>query len=155
MSENTDHVRAMIPPPLFFLGYLIGALIMNWIVPFPTPWGLTLRSIGGLIIIAGIFLIASAFSQMRNFHTTPDINKPTMALVTAGPYRFTRNPMYLGFFLIYLGFTLLAGTLWGFLIGPFLVWTITQAIIHTEEEYLLIKFKVDYIRYTSHVRRWI
>ncbi len=56
-----------------------------------------------------------------------------MALVTAGPYRYSRNPIYIGFLLIYLGFTLLAGTLWGLLLSPFLIGTVTQWIIHSEE----------------------
>jgi protein-S-isoprenylcysteine O-methyltransferase Ste14 len=76
-------------------------------------------------------------------------------LVTTGPYRFTRNPIYLGFLLIYLGFTLLAGTLWGLLLSPFLIGTVTQWIIHAEEAYLGRKFKEDYKAYSSRVRQWL
>ena len=155
MSENIDRAQVMVPPPLVFLGYLVGALILNWAVPFPTPWTLNLRIIGGLAVVAGILFIGSAFSQMRDVHTTPDTSQPTTALVTTGPYRFTRNPIYFGFFLIYLGFTLLAATLWGLLLSPFLLLTITRAIIHFEEEYLKNKFMDEYISYSSHVRRWI
>ena len=145
----------MVPPPLVFLGYLVGALILNWAVPFPTPWMLNLRIIGGLALAVGITLIGSAFSQMRNAHTTPDASQPTMALVSTGPYRFTRNPIYLGFLLIFLGFTLLAATLWGLLLSPFLVLTITRAVIYFEEEYLKNKFMDEYTSYSSRVRRWI
>ena len=100
-------------------------------------------------------LAGSAFSQMKKAHTTPDLRQPTTALVTAGPYRFTRNPIYLGLFLIYLGFTLLAGTLWGILLSPFLFWTVTNAIVRLEEEYLQQKFRDEYTGYLSRVRRWI
>jgi protein-S-isoprenylcysteine O-methyltransferase Ste14 len=155
MTENNDHAQVKVPPPLIYLGYLIGALIINWVIPFPTPLTFILRIIGGLAVIMGALLVGSAFSQMMNAHTTPDVSHPTTALVTAGPYRFTRNPIYLGFFLIYIGFTLLSGTLWGILLGPFLYWTVTNAIIHLEEEYLKKKFKDEYASYSTRVRRWI
>ena len=154
-EQNMDHAQVMVPPPLVFLGYLIGALILNWIIPFPAPWTFILRVVGGLAVIVGILLVASAFSQMMKAHTSPDPHEPVAALVTGGPYRFTRNPIYLGFFLIYLGFTLLAGTLWGLIASPFLLLTITNAVIHAEEIYLDGKFGEQYREYRSHVRPWI
>ncbi len=155
MSENNDRARVLVPPPFVFLGYLIGALLLNWIVPLPVPWTFISRVLGGLALLTGIMLAGSAFSQMKKAHTTPDLRQPTTALVTAGPYRFTRNPIYLGLFLIYLGFTLLAGTLWGILLSPFLFWTVTNAIVRLEEEYLQQKFRDEYTGYLSRVRRWI
>lgn len=92
-------------------------------------------------------------NEDRSYNT--ESSQPTNALVTTGPYRFTRNPIYLGFLLIYLGFTFLAGSLWGIVISPFLVWTVTHAIIHAEEEYLEKKFEDQYREYSSQVRRWI
>ena len=92
---------------------------------------------------------------MRKAHTQLIHVEPVTAFVTTGPYRFTRNPIYLGFFLIYLGFTLLAGTLWGLIASPFLVWTITQAVIRAEEIYLDEKFGEQYKQYRSRVRQWI
>jgi protein-S-isoprenylcysteine O-methyltransferase Ste14 len=154
-EQNIDHAQVMTPPPLVFLGYLIGALILNWLIPVPTPWTFALRIVGGVMIIAGFVLAGSAISQMRNEHTSPDPHQSVTALVTSGPYRFTRNPIYLGFFLIYLGFTLLAGTLWGLIESPFLIWTITSAVILAEETYLDIKFSEQYKEFRSHVRRWI
>ena len=154
-KQNTDHAQVMVPPPLVFLGYLIGALILNWIVPFPAPWTFVLRLVGGLAIIGGILFVGSAFLQMRKSNTPVDPREPVTAFVTSGPYRFTRNPIYLGFFLIYLGFTLLAGTLWGLIASPFLIWTITQAVIHAEEIYLTEKFGEQYKQYRSRVRQWI
>ena len=53
-KQNTDHAQVMVPPPLVFLGYLIGAMILNWIVPFPAPWTFILRLVGGFAIIGGI-----------------------------------------------------------------------------------------------------
>jgi protein-S-isoprenylcysteine O-methyltransferase Ste14 len=153
-EQNIDHAQVMIAPPLVFLGYLIGVLTLHWIVPLPTSWTSPLRILGGLLVTAGLFLGGSAISQMTKAHTSPDPHQPTTALVTEGSYRFTRNPIYLGFLLIYLGFTLLAGTLWGLIASPFLLWTILHAVIHAEEDYLESKFGEQYTAYRSRVRRW-
>ena len=155
MTENADHPHLFLPPPAIFAGYLVGALILQWAVSFPTPWPLLLRILAGVLILAGIGLVGSAFSEMFKAHTTPDAQQPSTALVTSGPYRFTRNPIYLGFFLIYLGFTLLAGTLWGLLLSPFLTGTVTRWIIHVEEAYLGAKFKVEFPQYCSRVPQWL
>jgi len=154
-KQNTDHAQVMVPPPLVFLGYLIGAFILNWIVPFPAPWTFILRLAGGLAIIGGILFVGSAFLQMQKSNTPVDPREPVTAFVTSGPYRFTRNPIYLGLFLVYLGFTLLASTLWGLIASPFLIWTITQAVIHAEEIYLTEKFGEQYKQYCLRVRQWI
>ncbi len=154
-EQNKDHAQVMAPPPLIFLGYLIGALVINWIIPFPEPWIFELRIVGGLMVIAGFLLGGSAIFQMRKANTPVDPRETVKALVTSGPYRFTRNPIYLGFFAIYLGFTLLACTLWGLIASPFLYWTVTQAVIHAEEIYLDEKFGEQYKEFRSRVRRWI
>jgi protein-S-isoprenylcysteine O-methyltransferase Ste14 len=155
MSDTTDHAQVALPPPLIFLGYLLSALILHWAVPLPTPWPVPLRIVGGLLIILGLLLAASAVSKMRKAHTSSDPHRPVTAIVTNGPYRFTRNPIYLGFLLIYLGFTLLAGTIWGLLLSPFLIGTVTNWIVHAEETYLGDKFKDEYANYSTRVRRWV
>ncbi len=155
MTENLDHAQVLVMPPMVFLGYLIGALALNWAVPFPIPWVTPPRIIGGLLVVAGFLLSSAALRQMMKAHTSPDPHRPATTLVLDGPYRFTRNPIYLGFLMIYLGFTLLVVTLWGILLSPFLIWTITQAVIHAEEDYLEDKFTEQYKDFKSHVRRWI
>ena len=155
LSSDSDHPQLILPPPLIFLGYLISAIVLERIVPFPTPWPLPLRFLGGVLVIAGVLLVGSAFSELVKAHTTPDPRQPSTALVITGPYRFIRNPIYLGFLLIYLGFTLLAATLWGLLLSPFLVGTVTRWIIHAEEAYLGRKFKEEYQAYYSRVRPWV
>ena len=154
-EQNLDHAQVRVAPPMVFLGYLIGALILNWAVPFTEPWISALRIMGGMIVVAGFLLAGLAVSQMMKLHTSPDPHQSVSTLVTGGPYRFTRNPIYLGFFLIYLGITLLVGTLWGLIASPFLLLTITNAVIHAEETYLDGKFGEQYKEYRLRVRRWI
>lgn len=155
MASNTDHAQVAFPPPFLFLGYLAGALVLNWLVPFLLPWLFPLRILGAVLLVGGLSLGFTAIREMRRMHTTPDARQPVATLVTGGPYRFTRNPIYLGFLLIYLGITLLVGTLWGLLLSPFLIWTATRLIIHAEEDYLGSKFADEYRAYCSRVHRWV
>ncbi len=155
MTEKMDHPQVMVAPPLVFLAYLLGALAMNWVLPLPTPWTPTLRIVGAVVLFLGLVLGGSAISQMRRADTSPDPRQPVTAFVVEGPYRFTRNPIYLGFLLIYLGITLIVGTVWGIIASPFLVRTVTDAVIHMEEKYLDEKFGETYREYRSRVRQWI
>ncbi len=155
MAEVTDHVHLVLPPPVIFLGHLLSALILQWVVPLPLPWPLPLRILGGALLLGGFALAAAAVREMRKLHTTPDPKQPVSTLVTTGPYRFSRNPIYLGMLLTMLGFTLLAGTLWGLLISPFLIGTITRSVIRPEENYLQGRFDGQYNLYRTLVRRWL
>ena len=124
-------------------------------LPLPVPWLGFMRALGGLMVIAGLFLAASAIRLMVKAHTSPDLHSPTTALVTDGLYAHSRNPIYLGLFGIYLGFGVMAGTLWGILLGPFLWLTVDRAIVHAEEAYLQKRFAAFYSQYTARVRRWL
>ncbi len=155
MAGTNDRPDIPFPPPVLFLGYLVGAIVLQWLVPFPFPWPIPFRILGGVVLIGGFLLAASAVREMRRMHAAPDRHQPVAALVTTGPFSFTRNPIYLGFLLIYLGFTILAGTIWGIILSPFLIGTVTQWVIHAEENYLDDKFGDEYAAYRSHVRRWL
>lgn len=156
MPGTPDHVQLPLQPPLYFLGYLLSAFVLQWIVPLAyAPWILPLRVVGGVLVIAGLVLGGSAISAMRRAQTTPDPHQPTTALVTDGPYRLTRNPIYLGFLLDYVGFTLLDATLWGLLLSPFLIGTVGRQVIRLEETYLRGKFTAQYEDYFARVRRWV
>jgi len=91
----------------------------------------------------------------RRAGTTPNPTKPTTALVLRGPYRFTRNPMYLGFAALYLGVTLLVNSLWPLLLFPAVVGLVQGRVIAREEAYLEAKFGNEYRAYKMRVRRWL
>jgi protein-S-isoprenylcysteine O-methyltransferase Ste14 len=154
MAEASNHVRLILPPPLIYLGHLLSALILQWVVPLPLPWPLPLRILGAVVLLGGVALAGAAVREMRKLHTTPDPRQPVVILVTTGPYRLSRNPIYLGMLLAFLGFTLLAGTLWGVLIAPFLIGTLTRSVIRPEENYLQGRFDGQYNLYRTLVRRW-
>jgi protein-S-isoprenylcysteine O-methyltransferase Ste14 len=81
--------------------------------------------------------------------------KPTTALVTNGPYRFTRNPMYLGMLLLYTAVACWLEFVWPLLLSPVLVWLLGAQVIKREERYLERKYGDEYRRYQMQVRRWL
>jgi len=155
MTGHTHHAKVRFPPPLVFLGNLVAALVLNWFLPIPAPWPVQARLLGGVLIVGGLLLGGFAVSRMHAARTSPDPDQPTTSLIIEGPYRLTRNPIYLGFALIILGGTFLAGTLWGMFLAPFLVATVTRVIIRAEEQYLQATFAGRYSEYRSRVRQWL
>ena len=91
---------------------------------------------------------------MRNNNTPLDFNKPTTVMVTKGPFRFTRNPLYLSLLMLFLGIAILVNSLW-FL--PFLLcmFIIFNGITKKEESYLEDVFGDEYVKYKNNVRRWL
>ena len=74
-------------------------------------------------------------------------------MAVGGPYRFTRNPMYLGLVFILAGLVLLANALWPLILLPVVI--VRRAVIDREERYLTAKFGEEYLRYLARVRRWL
>ena len=155
-----DTPGVIAPPPLIF-----GVPLVLGIVFHKTVGGLDVplryldwptRAFGGAgIVIAGAALIVTALLAFRRADTPPEPWKATRALTLRGPYRLTRNPMYFGMALIYLGITLIAGCL--LLLGvlvPILV-VIDRFVIVREEAYLSQKFGEPYRHYLAASRRWL
>jgi len=76
-------------------------------------------------------------------------------LVTTGPFRLTRNPMYAGHVVVLVGVALRAGSWWPLLVAPLCMQATTRLVILPEEEYLTRRIGEDYRRYQARVRRWI
>ncbi|MFY9268274.1 MAG: isoprenylcysteine carboxylmethyltransferase family protein [Candidatus Manganitrophaceae bacterium] len=149
-----DHPKIIAPPPLIYLsGWMIGWLLER-VVPLPTlPEGL--RYLLGLPPIAiAAFFIFSAFRAMREAQTAVNPYQPTTAIVTSGPYRFTRNPLYLSLTLLYLGISFLWRISGPILLLPLVLLIIRWGVINREETYLENKFGEEYLRYKAGVRRW-
>jgi protein-S-isoprenylcysteine O-methyltransferase Ste14 len=150
-----DHSGVHFPPPfLYVIPFCIGLLIHRFYPVTVIP-----RSVGvipGIILAAGGFLlILFAMGFFLKARTSPLPIKPTTAIVAAGPYRFTRNPMYLGMALLYVGLALWVGSLWPLLLLPVALWTVQRFVITREESYLEGKFGDEYRQYKNQVRRWI
>ena len=151
-----DTPGVIFPPPLIFLGGLLLGFGLNWGLSLPRlperPWSYAL---GALLVVLGLLLGFSAVRVLRGARTNINPYQPSTAVVTSGPYRWTRNPIYVSMILIYLGLALLLGV-----VGPLLLLLPVLAVmrfgvIEREERYLGQKFGEAYRSYTARVRRWV
>ncbi len=157
MSEPKDIPGVVAPPPLIFLGFLA----VGWAIErFGTDLTLnapdTARRWGAVILIVLGFLIeGEAAERFRRVGTALEPWKPSTALATKGVYGLTRNPIYIGFAIIYVGLALgLDSPIALTLLLPCLV-VIDRFVIAREERYLEAKFGDEWRAYTARVRRWI
>jgi protein-S-isoprenylcysteine O-methyltransferase Ste14 len=152
---DTSGARVKVLPPLLFLVVLAGALVADRLLPLPLPGGGARVVAGVALVVAGLAVMAWAGRAMWGSHTTVSPWARVSALVTSGPFRFTRNPIYLGDLLVYLGVALWVGTWWPVLFLPLLFPAVQWLVIGPEEHYLTARFGDDYTAYRQRVRRWI
>ncbi len=121
----------------------------------PQAWATVARIVGIVLIVKWLVLAIWAVRTFRGVGTTPNPTKPTTALALGGPYRFTRNPMYVGLVLMQVGVALVANALWPLVFVVLSVIVVQRAVIVPEEAYLERKFGAPYVEYKQRVRRWI
>jgi protein-S-isoprenylcysteine O-methyltransferase Ste14 len=153
-SSDTSGVR--FPPPLIYAGGFAAAYGVHRLLPIQVwPESTAVDMLGWGLLVAGVLLAVSAAFLFRRAGTTPNPTKPTAALVIWGPYRFTRNPMYVGMATLYLGGTLLLNDPWPLALLPVVIALVQRYVIAREEAYLERKFGEAYRAYRARVRRWI
>ena len=157
MADNTqDNPGVIAPPPLIYLGALVIGLLLHARFPLRfLPRGWTRLPFGGLLIGGSVLCVRLAFREMQRAHTNVDPRRPATALVVEGPFRFTRNPLYLSLALFYAGIAILVNALWAILLLPVALIVLRLGVIEREERYLERKFGEQYLRYKARVRRWI
>ena len=145
------------PPPLVFLGCtLLGVAFEYVVVPVPVPVGRGVSAMAGLLfLIAGLSFAASARILFTRTGQSPIPWKPSPALILKGPYRFTRNPMYLGVTLFQVGLGLALNNLWISLFAVPALLTVHFIAVLPEEKYLSEKFGESYRVYLSQIRRYL
>jgi protein-S-isoprenylcysteine O-methyltransferase Ste14 len=154
-SVPVDHAGVAVPPPLVYVAFLLVAVVLQRYVPLPGLAPPMARLAGAAFVVPFLVLAVWSFRRFRASGTSIVPVRPTTALVVEGPYRLTRNPMYLGMLCLYCGIACWWGLVWALLLAPVLAWVMTAFVIAREERYLTRKFGDDYRRYQSDVRRWI
>jgi protein-S-isoprenylcysteine O-methyltransferase Ste14 len=155
LSQDHPNINKNIHPPVLMLIHLAIAYVAKWAIPIPLALPNFVRTIGFALVTLGFLLGVGAFVEFRKAHTTLDPHGSVAKLVSSGVYRFSRNPIYLGFVLMLAGFPLFSGTVWGALLVPVLILNMNNLVIQHEEAYLEKKFGEEYTRYKSRVRRWV
>lgn len=142
-------------PPAYFFGALVCQFIFDFFFPiYRFSSGLSTAS-GGALVLAGSFLVLTSIWLFKRKNTPVQPFSQPLALIISGPFRWTRNPIYLGMFFALLGIALLQGA-GSALIFPFAFFAIINTKIIPEEEAILnAQFGTDYHQYTAKVRRWM
>ncbi len=153
---NRDDTAGVIaPPPLIYLSGWLTGWLLNKVYPVSWLAGAVTWPIGALLMACGVLCAGFAFRAMRRAHTPVDPYSPSTAIVEEGPYRYTRNPLYLALTLFYIAFAAIMDNAWPLLLLPLVLWTIQRGVIAREERYLEQKFGARYLQYKSRVRRWL
>ena len=145
------------PPPLLFAGgLLVGWLLSRYGRALPMAGdGRLLDTAGTVLVVLGVALGAWGMITFRRAHTAIVPLHPASRIVTNGPYRFTRNPMYTGLTLVYLGISLYMNSVWPLLALPIVLALLIRLVVRREEAYLRSAFPDEYVAYQSRVRRWL
>jgi len=156
VSTNRPDTAGVIarPPLIYLLALVIGLILRAWA---PTPFlpdgvGYVL---GAVLIVIAVWLLSWGVRAMHAAGTSEKTSVPTTALVTTGPFQFSRNPLYVSLTLIYLGIAIAAQSLWALALLIVVLVVMQQGVVRREEHYLERKFGGDYLRYKERVRRWI
>lgn len=157
MRNDSDNANIRFPPPLIYLGALLLGIFLGRAVNVPglgIEPGLRAIIASALILAGAIVNFAGAGLFLRN-RTAIIPHKPARRLVVTGIYRWTRNPMYLGMSLLYLGLAILFDSFLALLLLPLVLLIIQTQVIAREEAYLERAFGGEYRAYKERVRRWI
>ena len=154
-DDLPDAPEVVAHPPLIYAGGLSAGLLASYFLPVTFVPGTLARVLGWLLIGSGLILGFLGDRALRNAGTNINPYEPVTTIVVEGPYRFTRNPLYVASALIYAGIAVRLNGLWAALLLPLVLVVVQRGVIEREERYLEGKFGEEYLRYKAQVRRWI
>ena len=155
-ARNPLRFLMYVPVPwVFVFAYLLGVAVERALRPVaPVPW--TIVPVAGAVLLAlGVAIAGWSLTLFRRARTTTVPGKASASLVTSGPYRFTRNPMYVALSLAYLGEAALLKQVWPVAFLPLVLAYLHWVVIPVEEARLREVFGEPYDQYRANVRRWL
>jgi protein-S-isoprenylcysteine O-methyltransferase Ste14 len=156
--DGTETAGVIARPPLIFLAALVLGFIADRLLPLPFPApGIELVwwVIGASLILLGLALLVAGIRNFSRAGTPVPGNQPTRALATTGVHGWSRNPIYLGMFLLYAGIGVATGSPWILILVLPLAITIRYGVVAREEAYLERRFGDAYRDYKARVPRWL
>lgn len=155
VPDSVYQAGVRIPPPLIYSAVFGLGFLLQKFFPIEVPPSLFSRI--AILFCMAISAVIGIWSFVRFWRarTSPLPIRPTTAIVTTGPYRFTRNPMYLSLALLYAGLALWFAVTWALALLPLAMVIVRYYVIAGEERYLEQKFGQEYLDYKARVRRWL
>lgn len=155
MDQRSDTPGVLLPPLVLFGSALALGFLLHWLRPVSVlqPWAG--RLLGVALFVAGYLLAGAAEKVFRRAGTNIRPDQPSLALLTDGPFRFSRNPLYLATTGMYVGVALFFNALWPLVLLPPMFAVLHFGVIRREESYLEAKFGAAYQDYRQRVRRWL
>jgi protein-S-isoprenylcysteine O-methyltransferase Ste14 len=141
-------------PPAIYLTAIVAGLVLHFAHPIPFVPGLAMP-FGALIAASAAALFIWSIRTFHSAGTPVPGNRPTTAIVRVGPYRFSRNPIYLAFSLFQAGMALAVNDAWISVTLVPAICVMSFVVIPREEHYLQARFGEEYARYKASVRRWL
>jgi protein-S-isoprenylcysteine O-methyltransferase Ste14 len=154
-TSPRDNPGVVAPPPLIALAAIAIGFVLEWAAPVALPAREARWAAGAALILAGFAVLGWAIAAFRSAGTNVQTQKPSNAIASSGPYRLSRNPIYLAMAAALVGIGLAAGSAWVMaMIVPFLL-VVRSGVIAREERYLEGKFGDEYRAYRARVGRWL
>jgi protein-S-isoprenylcysteine O-methyltransferase Ste14 len=154
-----DYADVVVKPPFLFGGALLLGSLLSWLIPFGPGLGSAngrALAAGGAFVVVGLALGLRAVWVLRRAGTTEQIGEgATKAMVESGPYRFTRNPIYIALTLIYFGLAIMLTSGWMLVLLVPVLTILQRGVVLREEAYLSEKFGEAYRKYQARVPRWL
>ena len=156
MSDSADTAQVIVRPPLAWALAVIAGFALNSLMPLPfVPAAVSAGWLGGAVFVLALALFAWAIITITRGGSNVPTSMPTTSIVDTGPYRFTRNPIYLRMMLGLVGLAIAFDSLWLLVtLVPFFL-VIRYGVVAREEAYLERKFGEVYRGYCARVRRWL
>jgi protein-S-isoprenylcysteine O-methyltransferase Ste14 len=155
MTQYKDHADVKIAPPILTVLHIVAAYLLAGFTPPSLTVPPILENIGFALVVVVFLFGLAAFLELRRARTTLDPHGSVASIVTWGIYRFSRNPIYVGFLLMVIGIPLTSGIYWGAVLAPIFFLLCNKLVIEREEAYLEKKFGDVYTSYKSGIRRWL
>ena len=144
-----------LPPPAIYLVALLIGLGLDYLWPTSPLTSFWARIVGAALIIVSIPIMPPVLARYKKVGTPFDVRKPTTALITDGPYQYSRNPSYVSLTLLYVGLGFVLNNGWVLAIVVAVLLIMDLWVVRSEERHLKAKFGEEYFRYKSAVRRWL